>query len=412
LNLKHPHFIRPFAFLLLTFFSLSELSAAVAYAYDPVGNRLTKTEGALVTPYTYDASNRLLLAGPVTYTYDPNGNLLSETDPASGTKLYTHDFENRLSTATIPHPKKDKTKLKAKDTATLTFQYDGFGRRFSRKLTTKNTTTETRFYHDGFDVLFETDGSGTLTRLYVHGGRIDEILSSGSSTYLSDGLGSTRSLTDTTGQTTASYVYDVFGSLRSETGTGENNYLFTGRDLDRDLGIYYYRNRWYDPSVGRFVTKDPIGVRGGINRYIYADNNPVNYTDPYGYLKLPAGVQRGIQIAIGVIGIAVGIINPGPGEIKGAGEAMGEEPTEVSQPVPPEAGEKGQGPNPGNKGKKVKKSKDKKKNKSKESGQQKRSDDQCSVYQEPTTINLLPSGMPTRPSPTGSGAPAEIVFLT
>jgi len=156
----------------------------------------------------------------------------------------------------------------------------------------------TRYYNDGFDVLFETNGTGSLTRSYTHGARIDEILSSSDSkARLSDGLGSTRTLTDAAGQQTASYIYDVFGEVRSETGTKENDYLFTGRDLDRDLGIYYYRNRWYDPSVGRFITKDPIGLRGGINQYAYVENNPVNYRDPSGLISAEA-----VLFAIGVAG--------------------------------------------------------------------------------------------------------------
>jgi len=141
----------------------------------------------------------------------------------------------------------------------------------------------TRYYNDGFDVLFETDGTGSLTRSYTHGARIDEILSSSDSkARLSDGLGSTRTLTDAAGQQTASYIYDVFGAIRSEVGTSENAYLFTGRELDSETGLYYYRNRYYNPAVGRFVTKDPIGMGGGINKYTYVKNSPVKFIDPYG----------------------------------------------------------------------------------------------------------------------------------
>ena len=90
---------------------------------------------------------------------------------------------------------------------------------------------------------------------------------------------------DKSGQVAGSYAYDVFGSLRFKSGGAGNNYLFTGRPLDDETGLYYYRNRYYNPVIGRFVTKDPIGLNGGANRYVYVSNNPVNYIDPLGLFR-------------------------------------------------------------------------------------------------------------------------------
>ena len=196
----------------------------------------------------------------------------------------------------------------------------------------------TRYYNDGFDVLFETNGTGSLTRSYTHGARIDEILSSSDSkARLSDGLGSTRTLTDAAGQQTASYIYDVFGAIRSEVGTSENAYLFTGRELDSETGLYYYRNRYYNPAVGRFVTKDPIGIAGGINYYSYTLNNPINYIDPDGLLILPPGIRKGLQVVVVGIGIVVGVVNPNGDGPRGIGQAKGlkpKDPTKVVRVIP------------------------------------------------------------------------------
>ena len=81
-----------------------------------------------------------------------------------------------------------------------------------------------------------------------------------------------------------SYAYDVFGATRFKTGASNNEFLFTGRELDSETNLYYYRNRFYNTATGRFITKDPIGLRGGVNVYIYVENNPVNFLDAYGLL--------------------------------------------------------------------------------------------------------------------------------
>jgi len=105
--------------------------------------------------------------------------------------------------------------------------------------------------------------------------------------YHKDGLGSVTGLTDAEQNLAAIYKYNAFGAVTVQTGTVVNPYKFTSREFDSDSGLYYYRARYYSAIVGRFITKDPIGFRGGVNFYVYAKNNPINLSDPYGLWCIP-----------------------------------------------------------------------------------------------------------------------------
>ena len=242
------------------------------YTYDKVGNRLSLKEEGITTSYAYDKANRLLKTGAQSFTYDKNGNL---TRINEGTKIkarYSYDFENRMNQAMFLD--------KEKKTIITNYAYDALGRRTQKASFDKKNITN--YFYDGFDILFETDKNQKILKSYTHGSSIDEILTSNGNTYLMDGLGSTTSLHNSQGQSKASYSYGAFGELRSKTGSVDNDFLYTGRQLDEETDLYYYRNRYYDPPTGRFITKDPIGLQGGINPYIYVYNNPINLIDPYG----------------------------------------------------------------------------------------------------------------------------------
>ena len=100
--------------------------------------------------------------------------------------------------------------------------------------------------------------------------------------YEQDGLRSVTSLTDSTGALLNSYAYDSFGNLAASTGSFVNPYQYTGRDYDAETGLRYYRARYYDPTVGHFISEDPTGFGGGHDFYTYTGNKPVNFTDPNG----------------------------------------------------------------------------------------------------------------------------------
>ena len=93
-------------------------------------------------------------------------------------------------------------------------------------------------------------------------------------------LGSNIVLTDEGKNVVARYEYDVFGAVRSETGTSDNPRKFTGKEYESDVKLYYYGARYYDPYVGRFTQRDPIAK--GVNWYAYTANNPLKFVDPDG----------------------------------------------------------------------------------------------------------------------------------
>ena len=102
-------------------------------------------------------------------------------------------------------------------------------------------------------------------------------------------LGSNIVLTDDNKNVLVRYEYDVFGAVRSEVGTSDNSRKFTGKEYESDVKLYYFAARYYDPYIGRFTQRDPVG--DGKNWYAYAFNNPLSYTDPTG--KVPVKDQPG-----------------------------------------------------------------------------------------------------------------------
>ncbi|MFQ5541710.1 MAG: RHS repeat domain-containing protein, partial [Candidatus Binatia bacterium] len=177
------------------------------------------------------------------------------------------------------------------------YRYDAPGRRIEKVV----NGVATRYVYDNEDILLELDGANQVVARYTHGPGIDEpliMLRGGQSfLYRADGLGSIWDLTDSAGSSVRSYTYDSFGQIVAQTGTVTNLYTYTAREFDPETGLYFHRNRYYDASIGRFVSEDPIGILVGGNLYAYTFNNPVNTVDLSGLVgETPPGDPSRRQI--------------------------------------------------------------------------------------------------------------------
>lgn len=240
------------------------------YDYDLVGNRtniggsLARTNlPATLSAATHNAANQLTAWNGQTLVYDNNGNLTSD-----GTRTYTWDARNRLASIT--------------GAVNASFQYDAFGRRTQK--TVNGATTD--YKYDGLNLARETSGN-VPTATYLNGLYLDEQFrrvdnaSNTSNDFLTDALGSVLALTDASGAVQTSYTYEPFGGTTQAGATSANPVQYTGREND-GTGLYYYRARYYDPKIQRFISSDPIGLAGGMNTYAYVENNPLSWIDPHG----------------------------------------------------------------------------------------------------------------------------------
>jgi RHS repeat-associated protein len=202
------------------------------------------------------------------YTFDANGNTLTKV-VGSNTTSYAWDYENRLTSVTLPS-----------SGGTVTFKYDPFRRRIYKQ--SPNATSI--FVYDGDDLIQTVNTSATTVARYAQGPNLDEPLAMerGTTTdyYLADGVGSITSLTASNGAVAQSYTYDSYGNLTNSSGSLTNFFRYTGREFDTESDLYFYRSRYYDPILGRLLNEDFLGFQGGINFYDYVENQPTDLVDP------------------------------------------------------------------------------------------------------------------------------------
>ena len=288
----------------------------LTYTYDAAGNRISVTRGngtATLLPNAvqaaYDAGNEQVQfnASTPNLTYDANGNLTSRTD-VSGTTTYTWDARNRLIAISGPG-------------VSAEFGYDGFGRRINKTI----NGVRTDYLYDGNDIIAEISG-GAIGASYLRAFRVDEPFVRQSDFleyYHADALGSTLNLTDSSGTVATTYSYEAYGKT-TITGTSTNPFQYTAREND-GTGLYYYRARYYNPLLERFISEDHLSLpffiqakqkigHGGRflslvltelslgNRYLYSENNPLNFIDPLGLWSVLAGGGFSVIPGFGLVG--------------------------------------------------------------------------------------------------------------
>jgi RHS repeat-associated protein len=304
------------------------------FSYDSLGNRLTYNGVAS----SYDNSGqRIQDDGKYTYVFDLNGNIIYKSNKQNGIS-YTFEYSalNQVKKAVITSSPLNGEVLK-----TIFYKYDPLGRRISRHVvenTGQYSSQMRKYYYDGSHIIAELDGSNNLLASYTHSPlAADDILGAkltsdavtaglssaqGYVYYLKDHLGSVNEVVNANGSIIQKMEYGAFGQLRSvknssneevsfESAPVRTSFTYTGREFEPELGMYYYRARYYDPSTGRFLQSDPNAGYltqpiTTINKYIYAINNPILFSDPSGR-DIWDDIGRGLSIvAAAVVAVYAG----------------------------------------------------------------------------------------------------------
>jgi RHS repeat-associated protein len=267
----------------LTGFAAGAHVLRIAYLTGAPGSPNNRTNFDAVRAYSagkqhvYDDDNRLEQttegANTTTYQYDKNGSMTKKTLAADNT-VYTYDGGRRLKDVSL------------NGTSQASFTYDGNGARTS-KTTSTGTTAYVNDTHALTQVLQETKGATTLT--YVPGVLQHDSSLAGNAqwSYFHQDAQNNRALTDNAASVGKRWEYDPFGSIRTQPGTANSDFQYAGEQRDSETGLINLRARYYDPALGRFVSRDVVSGRAGFpqsyNRYSYAYNNPLRYIDPSGY---------------------------------------------------------------------------------------------------------------------------------
>jgi RHS repeat-associated protein len=268
------------------------------YSYDRTGNRLTEKVDGLTDTYGYETGTSRLTgitgANPATFALDANGNTVTY-----GWKTLTYNQNNRL------------TRVEENGTTIAEYQYNALEQRASK--TVGGTTTVFHYDFSG-NMLGESNTGGQFSTEYLYSGssRIAMAKPSENKYYFfqNDHLGTPRTVIDENNVVVWEAMWRPFGeALPHEASTIVNNLRFPGQYYDEETGFHQNWHRDYDPSTGRYLEADPIGLRGGLNLYVYANGNPVMMEDPEGLRFFPPGfndsiIGRHLGNEVGAIGNA------------------------------------------------------------------------------------------------------------
>lgn len=246
------------------------------FNYDADGNRSGGSSQV-------GADNRIMADGTYAYSYDNEGNMIGRNRLSSGeTSTYEYDHRNRLTRVV-------NMKQGGGASQVVEYVFDPMNRRIWKSVDGQ------RFgmLYNGNNIWADCDATGNVTQRYLLGGRIDEMLArhtvnQGVVWYLADADNSIVGHASASGALLNRIDYSAFGKVVSESNPAAGDrFGFTSREREDEIGLYFYRARFYSPDLGRFISKDPLSFESGeSNLYRYCKNNPLLYTDPYGLMMV------------------------------------------------------------------------------------------------------------------------------
>ena len=268
----------------------------VSCTYDAAGNRMTRTEDGETITYTLGVGDRLASWSGGSYTHDAAGNVTRIERVGRPTLDLTWNSQYQLVSVSI------------NGVFAESYTYDALNRRVS---TTTLEGTTRHVYDNNWQVIADIDANGNVVASYVWGEGIDKLraVSVGGSTYypLTDIQGTVWGYVDSQNNVVARWQYDAWGNVLDEEVSvmtlARLRYRFQGREWSAATGLINFRMRWYDAETGRWLSKDPIGISGGLNLYAFCGNSPIVTVDPTGEL------WPQIATAIGILYLYYKIVN-------------------------------------------------------------------------------------------------------
>jgi len=309
----------------------NSIISSYTFVLDGVGNHIEVTvteplsspvpDAANIT-YSYNQANRIERAGDITFSHDLNGNMTSQNDNGLISN-FTFSAEDRLTGVS--------------GAFNASYQYDGMG--YRRQATRGGVTTRYVLNVNGSmeNILMETDALNQPLYYYIHGNGLLYRIKASDNTiqyYHTDIRGSTIAITDHAQNLTHQYTYDEFGNVSNSLEADFNAFRYVGKYgvMYENEDLYFMRARFYKPSLGRFVSEDPVWFA---NLYVYSNNNPFVLIDPTGKifkkiseeviketvragtLTIKHSIGKGFSYAKGFFRGSLSISNIGKGLIKG-----------------------------------------------------------------------------------------------
>ena len=266
-----------------------------AYTYDAADNLTSSTTGgSLTTTLGYDAANELLstsnATGSTAFGYDGVGNRVTRKGSQGGLSTYGYNQANELTSYIGPAMNQANAQYQyvgeqlgaqvGGSTVQVDYRYNGDGLRMAKAVFGATLSNERWDVAEGLPLLIQDEFTNYVTD--PSGLPLEQVQPNGTVLYyLHDQLGSTRALTDSNGLLVATYSYDAYGNSLGTLPTVVNPFQFAGQYKDVESGLYYLRARYYDPSTGQFLSRDPL-VAATRSAYVYGGDNPLNRRDPSG----------------------------------------------------------------------------------------------------------------------------------